>query len=117
MKRLYKIFKETGDNLHENYGIGRFRTVKMVKHIFNKSVFSRSNSGFIEVQGHKIFLDSEDSMGLSINKYYESYENELVRNEVKKGSVVLDIGAFIGYYTLIFAKVIYKFFLFEFLKS
>ncbi|MCW5878099.1 MAG: FkbM family methyltransferase [Anaerolineales bacterium] len=56
------------------------------------------------VLGHVMFLDDQDSMGLSTNGIYEPFETALIQNYVKPGQTVLDIGANIGYYTLLFAK-------------
>lgn len=53
-----------------------------------------------------MFLDSKDGLRLSINKIYEPAETELVKKEIKEGNVVVDVGAHIGYYTLIFAKLV-----------
>jgi len=53
-----------------------------------------------------MYVDPNDSLDLFINKIYEPYETQLVSSKIKQGDVVLDIGANIGYYTLIFAKLV-----------
>ena len=53
---------------------------------------------------NKMMLDINDSLRLSIKGIYEPFETELLKNQIGSGNTVLNIGANIGYYTLIFAK-------------
>lgn len=66
----------------------------------------RDTKSFVYVLGNKMFLDSIDSLGLSIRGEYEPFETLIIQREVKEGDTVLDLGANIGYYTLIFAKIV-----------
>jgi len=44
-------------------------------------------------------------MGLALNGEYEPVETKLILELVKPGAAILDIGANIGYYSLLFAKL------------
>jgi len=54
-----------------------------------------------------MFLE-EDALNLSVNGVYEKFLTEVVKKEIKEGGVVLDIGSHIGYFTLIFARLVGK---------
>ena len=58
----------------------------------------------IMVEGNKMFLDDKDSLLLSL-KPYEKENVEIIKKIVQKEDVILDIGANIGYFTLILAKI------------
>jgi FkbM family methyltransferase len=57
------------------------------------------------VQGHRMWLDRNDTLELATREVYEPFETEIVLREVRRGEVVLDVGANIGYYTLLMARL------------
>ena len=59
----------------------------------------------IIIEGNKMFLDKKDSLRLSLHSH-EPLETDLIKKIIKEGNVVLDIGAHIGYYALLFAKLV-----------
>lgn len=58
-----------------------------------------------EIQGFKIILDDKDSLGLKQNDVYDEHETQLIKKIVQPDHVVLDIGANIGYFTLLMSQV------------
>jgi len=70
-------------------------------------VKSKAQTDFVKVEGSKMHLDENDSLNLSTNKF-EPIETELVKKEIKLNSNVIDIGSNIGYYSLLFSKIVGK---------
>jgi tRNA G37 N-methylase Trm5 len=60
----------------------------------------------VDVDGHFFYLDPHDSLGLSVMGSFEPAETELMRQRVRPGATVLDIGANIGYFTLLMARCV-----------
>jgi FkbM family methyltransferase len=57
-----------------------------------------------DVLGHKMYLDENDSLQLSYYGIFEPLETRFLQQNLREGNIILDIGANIGYYTLICAK-------------
>jgi FkbM family methyltransferase len=51
-------------------------------------------------------VDERDSLGLLTNGAYEPYETTLLLSVCRRGSIVLDIGANVGYHTVQFAQAV-----------
>ena len=90
-------------------GLGKSqKVVNLYEEILSK-IGSGIRSDFIIMDDQKLFLDKEDSLMLSIkNNKHELTEIEFLKQIIKNGDTVLDLGANIGVYTLIFAKLVGK---------
>lgn len=93
-KPLLKVFSRKGLNR-----ITFFRKIGLFLSFYIRS----GRPDYIVVQGNKMYLDPIDSLGLSI-KEYEPLATRLVQRSLKEGDVFVDVGAHIGYYTLLAAK-------------
>ncbi|MCI0329535.1 MAG: FkbM family methyltransferase [candidate division Zixibacteria bacterium] len=70
-------------------------------------ILSYLKATYAVVDGHPMHLDRRDSLFLSVNHgAYEPFETELIKKEIKRNYTVLDLGANIGYYSLIFARLV-----------
>lgn len=81
---------------------GRFKAIDRAY----KSINRKLAPSVAEVHGHAMYLDRDDSMALAVNGLYEPTETDLILGLIQSGHVVLDIGANIGYYTLLFAGIV-----------
>ena len=65
------------------------------------------------IQGSWMYVDDKDSLKLTQYGIYEPEETALIKKLVKTNHIVLDIGANIGYFTLIMAKQCKQVYAFE----
>lgn len=94
-KRVYKIFN--------------YRMIKILSRIeYLPYLFRRA--WYYEMDGHKLFVNERDWKMIAITsdytnkKIWEPETTKIVKENVKKGQTALDIGASIGYFTLLLAR-------------
>ncbi len=102
-----KVFAKTVKFLSRGYGLGQIGIVSKI-YTFFISLVKDENVKCVEVNGSKMYLDPEDRLSLSVFGAYEVPETDLVKKEIRNGMTVVDIGANIGYYTLLFSGLVGK---------
>jgi FkbM family methyltransferase len=70
-----------------------------------RRLFTMLRQKEVTVHDFKLRLDPLDSLELSIFQRYEPFETALLTQEIHPGQTVIDVGANIGYYTLLFSKL------------
>jgi FkbM family methyltransferase len=98
---LLRVYRRLA-RLFAGRGLRRFRAVQAL-HVAVSRHLAR---GYVKVQGDTIFLDRIDTLGLAAYGTYDPVATGLVRRHLQTGDVVVDVGAHIGYYTLLFARVV-----------
>lgn len=97
-----KIF-ERGFNLFEGSGVGKIpgvlRLFTYLSRIFNLRMVR-------EVQGYKFSVRASPQAVLYFSERFEPYVTNLYCSLLKEGVTVADVGAGIGYYTLLASKIV-----------
>lgn len=80
---------------------------RILRHIAN-TVLSSLIPNHITIPEGIILLNKSDPVvsGALMLGVYEKFETELIRKTLKPGMVIIDIGAHIGYYTVIAARIV-----------
>ena len=86
-------------------GKGYGKKYNVIKSVSNKIETSLITDS-AEVWAGKIFLHPNDAFRLSIYGIHSKIDFEIFQKYVKKGDNVLDVGANIGYFTLMLAKLV-----------
>lgn len=94
---LQKIYYSIG-----GHGLGR---IKVLRWAYN-TLFKLFKPKSVMVQGHRMWLDDRDTLQLAVNQVYEPVETTLLKEQLKAGQTFVDVGANIGYYTLLAARIV-----------
>jgi FkbM family methyltransferase len=90
--------------------VGRKTNLRRFRAIDNLNTYIRRKlrPEYIITKRHnfKVYLDELDSLHLSVNKDWEPFQTNLMERIVKEGDTVLDIGANIGFDTLMLSKLV-----------
>ena len=103
-KIFLNLYRKSIQKMSKGRGFGKNPIVKKIL----KNIEVNLKTEFAELQGSKMFLDLGDSLNLSINGVYGELDTKIIREEIHEGDIVVDVGANIGYYTLIFAQLVGK---------
>ena len=100
----WKKLKEKFINILLNSSLVRSNLVISL----GRFVRSLSKSNIVEIEGRKMFTQNNDGLALSVFKIYEPNQTKIVKKYVHEGDVVIDVGAHVGYYTLLMAQLVGK---------
>ena len=96
------LYKKIIENFSQGKGYGKNASVKKILHFFD--LLFRSND--VNVHGHKMFLTKKGFEEYSTQGIYGELDTLAVERLIKLGDNVVDVGAAIGYFTLIFARLV-----------
>ena len=94
--KLYIFTAETAKKL----GGSRLMFLRKI----SQFLYSRLTASSVEIDGFTIYVDSKDSLGLTVWGKYEEFELQTIKKFLKSGATVIDIGANIGVHSLYLSK-------------
>ena len=102
-KKLVKIYLKIINKLSRGRGYGK--KYRIINSTVNK-IETTLKSDTADVWAGRMHLHPNDGLRLSIRGVHDIDNTEILMNHVKKDQIVIDLGAHIGYYTLMMAKLV-----------
>ncbi len=101
-KLLHPIYKGI-NKIFAGKGLKKYSLVQSINTSFRKNMWV---THIENVEGDQMYLLKKggDSLQLSALGTLEPFETQILKNEIKQGDFVVDVGASVGYYTILFAK-------------
>jgi FkbM family methyltransferase len=105
---VFRGFRKIAQTL-EGTGIGLLPFADVMYNFVYRCFVPNEGEILIDVQGNKMYVNTQDtfiSKSLIVQGHWEKYQSELFKKEILPGMRVIDIGAHIGYFSLIAAKLV-----------
>jgi FkbM family methyltransferase len=102
-KKLVEIYLKIINKLSRGRGYGK--KYRIINSTVNK-IETTLKSDTADVWAGRMHLHPNDGLRLSIRGVHDIDNTEILMNHVKKDQIVIDLGAHIGYYTLMMAKLV-----------
>lgn len=104
-KTAFEIFREI---LHFEYSIrfGYASPMKAVNRFILRHIMPDFSALALTIDEFKMFINRTDPQGPTLEHladHYEVFETHLFKKMIEKGNTILDLGAHIGYYTIIYS--------------
>jgi len=101
-KIMLNFYLDVRKTLSRGNGFGKYVVVRKILHYIEHYL----KSDFIMIQGSKMFLGEGDPLNISIEGVWEESSTKIFKNSINEGDIVVDVGASIGYFTLLAAKLV-----------
>lgn len=97
---FFSIYKRISKSLYGT-GLSKITPVRKIHQALTKKL----KPEFIEIFGYKMYLDHGDPYLYCMNDE-DAFEIKVLEKYIKKGDIVIDVGANVGFYTLLFASLV-----------